>query len=294
MKKLLIVMDPEHRHQVALTRGIELARATGASLEVVAFVHEYLDAISDETATQETARTAITGQRQRWLEQVLALCDCSDLDISANTVWTKRIHEWIIDRCEKTSVDAVIKTGNRSETFLYTPTDWHLIRECPAPVMLVAENKWNKARPILAAVDLSSDKPVKKALNHRIIAQARQLADALGTDLHLVHALHTSVILADLDLVDTDARDRKRQAALKPQVEHLCHTWHLKPEHVHIASGPAQKVIPSTANRIKADMVVIGTSGKTGLAAMVIGNTAEKVLTHLRTDLLAIKPREAQ
>ncbi|MGM0571035.1 universal stress protein [Marinobacter sp.] len=290
MKKLLIVMDPEHKHQMALSRGIELARATGASLEVVAFAHEYLEAISDETETQEAARKAVTDQRQRWLEQVLALCACDDLEIESTTVWTKRIHEWLIRRCARAPVDAVIKTGNRSETFLYTPTDWHLIRECPAPVMLVAENKWNRARPILAAVDLGSDKPAKKALNHRIIAQARQLADALETDLQLVHALHTSVILADMDLVDTEARDRKRKAALKPQVEHLCHTWHLKPEHVHIVSGPAQKVIPSVANRIKADMVVIGTSGKTGLAAMVIGNTAEKVLTHLRTDLLAIKP----
>jgi len=292
MKKLLIVMDPEHRHQVALTRGIELARATGASLEVVAFVHEYLDAISDQQTDQEAARKAITGQRQRWLEQVLALCDCSDLPITPQVVWAKRIHEWIIEHCHKERVDAVIKTGNRSETFLYTPTDWHLIRECSAPVMLVAENKWNKARPILAAVDLSSDKPVKKALNHRIIAEARQLADAMGTELHLVHALHTSVILADLDLVDMEARLRKRQAGLKPQIEHLCNTWHLQPGQVHIVSGPAQKVIPSVANQVKADMVVIGTSGKTGLAAMVIGNTAEKVLTHLRTDLLAIKPSE--
>lgn len=292
MKKLLIVMDPEHRHQVALTRGIELARATGASLEVVAFVHEYLEALSEETTTRDAARQAIIDQRQRWLEQVLALCDCQDLKVESTTVWTKRIHEWISEHCGQAPVDAVIKTGNRSETLLYTPTDWHLIRECPAPVMLVAENKWNRASPILAAVDLSSDKPVKKALNHRIIAQARQLADAMETDLHLVHALHTSVILADMDLVDTDARDRKRRAALKPQVEHLCHTWHLDPEHVHIVSGPAQKVIPSTANRIKADMVVIGTSGKTGLAARVIGNTAEKVLTHLRTDLLAIKPAD--
>jgi len=43
-------------------------------------------------------------------------------------------------------------------------------------------------------------------------------------------------------------------------------------------------------SKLKVDMVVMGTSGKTGLKARVIGNTAEKVLTHLRTDLLAIKP----
>mgnify|MGYP007037686761 CR=1 FL=1 len=42
MNKLLIVIVPGGGDQVALSRGIELGRAIGASLEVVAFVHEYL------------------------------------------------------------------------------------------------------------------------------------------------------------------------------------------------------------------------------------------------------------
>lgn len=292
MEKLLIIMDPAHKNQTALSRGIELARAVGASLEVVAFVHEYLDALPADRAVQETAKEALIEHRQKWLEQMLALANCNDLSISAHTVWEKQIHLWIIAHCQQEHISTVVKTGNRSETFMYTPTDWHLIRECAAPVMLVAEQKWNKARPILAAVDLSSDKPVKKALNNRIIDRAWHLAKAMETELHLVHALHTSVVLADLDIIDPVAHARKREEALKPNIEHLRNTWHLTPEQIHIVSGPAQKVIPSVANRIKADMVVIGTTGKTGLAARVIGNTAEKVLTHLRTDLLAIKPAE--
>ncbi|GGC70187.1 universal stress protein [Marinobacter halophilus] len=292
MTKFLIIMDPKHKHQTALGRGIELARATGADLEVVAFVHEYLDALPADPAVQTTAKQALIEHRQQWLEQMLALADCGDLKINAYTVWEKHIHQWVSARCQQDTINAVVKTGNRSETFLYTPTDWHLVRECPAPIMLVAANKWNKAHPILAAVDLSSDKPVKKALNNRIIDQAWHLANVMSTDLHLVHALHTSVVLADLDIIDPIAQARKREESLKPKIEHLCHTWQIKPEHVHIVSGPAQKVIPSVANKIKADMVVIGTTGKTGLAAKVIGNTAEKVLTHLRTDLLAVKPAE--
>ena len=292
MEKLLIIMDPTHKNQVALARGAELARATGASLEVVAFVHEYLDALPADPVVQNTAKEALIEHRQRWLEQMLALADCGDLTVSAHTVWEKQVHPWVIARCQRENISAVVKTGNRSETFLYTPTDWHLIRECPAPVMLVADNKWNKARPVLAAVDLSSDKPVKKALNNHIIDRAWHLAKAMGTELHLVHALHTSVVLADLDIIDPIAHTHKRELALKPTIEHLRNTWHLAPGQIHIVSGPAQKVIPSVANKIKADMVVIGTTGKTGLAARVIGNTAEKVLTHLRTDLLAIKPAE--
>lgn len=292
MDKLLIIMDPTSKHQKALGRGIELARKTGASVEVVAFVHEYLDALPSDQTVQQRAKEALIEIREKWLQQMLALADCEDLDVVARTVWEKSIHRWINQHCRDNRISAVVKTGNRSETFLYTPTDWHLIRECSAPVMLVAEQKWNKAHPILAAVDLSTDKPVKKALNSRIIDQAFQLANATGAELHLVHALHTSVLLADLDIIDTDAHTRKRLESLKPKIDHLCNTWHLKPEQVHVETGPAQKIIPSIASRIKADMVVIGTTGKTGVAARVIGNTAEKVLTHLRTDLLAIKPAE--
>lgn len=290
MDKLLIIMDPAHKHQKALGRGIELARATGAALEVVAFVHEYLDALPADPMVQQAAREALIEHRQKWLEQMLALADCQDLQVDLRTVWEKNIHLWITERCQRADIMSVVKTGHRSEQFLYTPTDWHLMRACPAPVMLVAEKKWNRAHPILAAVDLSTDKPAKKALNTQIIEQASKLAKAMETDLHLVHALHTSVVLADLDIIDMAAHARKREAALKPRIEHLCNTWHLLPEQIHLEAGPAQKVIPSIANRLKADMVVIGTTGKTGVAARVIGNTAEKVLTHLRTDLLAIKP----
>lgn len=293
MDKLLIVMDSDHKHQKALARGIELARATGAHLEIVAFTHEHLGALPSDPTVQQRARDALVDIRQRWLDQMLALADCNDLQVSTHTIWEKNIHQWIIEHCSRSRFDAVIKTGSRSETFFYTPTDWHLIRECPAPVMLVAEQKWSQAHPILAAVDLSSTKPVKKALNARIIEQATALAKALGTQVHLVHALHISEVLADLEIINMAEHEKKRREALEPALTHLCHTWHLSRESIHLAAGPAHKVIPSIASKLKADMVVIGTSGKTGLKARVIGNTAEKVLTHLRTDLLAIKPGDA-
>ena len=40
-----------------------------------------------------------------------------------------------------------------------------------------------------------------------------------------------------------------------------------------------------------AQIVVMGTVGRKGVKARLIGNTAEKVLAHLKTDVLAIKPR---
>ena len=67
MDKLLIIMDPQHKDQTALTRGVELARATGASVEVVAFVHDYLDALPRDPEVQNRAKKALMDHRQKWL-----------------------------------------------------------------------------------------------------------------------------------------------------------------------------------------------------------------------------------
>ena len=57
-----------------------------------------------------------------------------------------------------------------------------------------------------------------------------------------------------------------------------------------LKEGPVEKVITSESARLKAQLVVMGTVGRAGVKARIVGNTAEKVLSRLRTDVLAIKP----
>ena len=49
------------------------------------------------------------------------------------------------------------------------------------------------------------------------------------------------------------------------------------------------KEIPSVAKKVKADLVVLGNVGRTGLKGLVIGNTAEKILQRLAVDVLLVK-----
>jgi universal stress protein E len=49
-------------------------------------------------------------------------------------------------------------------------------------------------------------------------------------------------------------------------------------------------VITSEAARTRAQLVVMGTVGRTGIKGRLMGNTAESVLRLLRTDVLALKP----
>lgn len=59
---------------------------------------------------------------------------------------------------------------------------------------------------------------------------------------------------------------------------------------VHLIEGWARKEIPVLAKRIDADLVVMGTVARTGLAGFIMGNTAETILNRIGCAVLAIKP----
>ena len=57
----------------------------------------------------------------------------------------------------------------------------------------------------------------------------------------------------------------------------------------HLSQGLPEQVIPDFAKQLDAELVVLGTIGRTGISAALLGNTAEHVLDQI-TDVLAIKP----
>ena len=49
-------------------------------------------------------------------------------------------------------------------------------------------------------------------------------------------------------------------------------------------------MIPQVASELDAELVIIGTVGRVGISAALIGNTAEHVIDELNCDVLAVKP----
>ena len=54
--------------------------------------------------------------------------------------------------------------------------------------------------------------------------------------------------------------------------------------------GLPEDIIPKHAQQLDAELVVLGTVGRQGISAALIGNTAEHVIDKLNCDVLAIKP----
>lgn len=63
---------------------------------------------------------------------------------------------------------------------------------------------------------------------------------------------------------------------------------YLKPQ-IHFVKGWANKEIPALAKKIQADLVVIGTAGRTGVHSFTMGNTAETVFHQIDCSILTIQ-----
>lgn len=290
-KTVLIIADREENRQVALGRGFHLAEALGCKAHVVAFFHESLASLKDSNPEiAERVQKDLLKHRSESLARQLEKHQHPGLKVTSEVVWSKRVHEWVEDACKKNPPVAVVKTGHRSETFAYTPTDWHLIRDCSAPTLIVSDKKWRKTRPVVAAVDLATRSRSKQKLNEKVIETSRKYAEALGCPLYLVHAVHISPVLTELDLIDEHTHTRELKEKLEPKVKKLAAKYDIAEKNIILKRGPASKVIVSESARVKAQLLVIGTVGRKGARAKFLGNTAEEVLMLIHTDVLTLKP----
>ena len=68
---------------------------------------------------------------------------------------------------------------------------------------------------------------------------------------------------------------------------------HVPPEQTHVVEGLPEDVLPEIAEQLDAELILLGSLGRTGWSAALIGNTAEQVVDGLHCDLLVLKPDPA-
>jgi universal stress protein E len=288
MGKLLIVADKEKTGGIAVQRGLHLASKLSCGVDIVAFCYTSMKALRlNASERQEIKKNLMARRADEVQAQIDKLCTAGQ-KVSLQIVWEKDIVPWLVKRCAR-PYDALVKTGHRSESFAYTSTDWQLLRECPKPVLIVANKKWQRTKPILASVDLASKVPEKIALNNLVISVAKTYANALDAPLVIITAIELPAVLTELGVIDPVPYVKQIKAELKSVVKQLAEAHDLPASAFHIKKGPVAKVITSVSAQQRAQLLVMGTVGRRGVQARLMGNTAESVLQHIRTDVLAVK-----
>ena len=61
---------------------------------------------------------------------------------------------------------------------------------------------------------------------------------------------------------------------------------------VHVVDGPPDEAILKAIDDFHIDLVVMGTSARSGLSNLVLGNTAERMISHMKCSVIAVKPHD--
>lgn len=138
---------------------------------------------------------------------------------------------------------------------------------------------------ILAGVDLSDEAT-------QVIARATALADANNAKLSIVHVVEplTFAYGGDIPVDLTEIQDQL-QAKATEQLENLAKANQIAAQDRHILIGQPVAEIHALAEKLDADLVVIGSHGRKGLA-LLLGSTANGVLHGAKCDVLAVRVKD--
>lgn len=298
---ILVFIDPTKEPQPALERAINIVDKD-PEVKITLFLCCYdlsfeMTSLSS-TEERQTMRNIVIKENKQWLDTLSRPYTEKGLKIEKHVVWHHRPFQAAIIEVLQNQYDLLIKSTHlhpKLSAILFTPTDWNLLRKCPIPVLLVKHYEWPENGNILCAVDCKSiqDKEHHQ-LNQKILNEAQTMAKMLSANIHLVNAypsppMNIMLELPEFNPIDYENNLQKlHQKALSDYAQQ-----HKIPEsQLHLKQGLPEDVISEIANEIDAELVILGTVGRTGLSATLLGHTAEQVIDNLDCDLLALKPQD--
>jgi universal stress protein E len=302
-QNILVVIDPTTDEQKALQRAIELASRINkengdAEVNITAFFSIFDFSYEMTTILSSTERDSmrqmVINQKKQWIDDLISTNN-SGLNISSEVVWHNRPFEAIIGQVIDNQYDLVIKGTHQHDRFksvVFTPTDWHILRKCPCPVLLVKDHAWPEQGKILAALNVGSDEAEHLSLNKTITQQAINIAQIINANVHLVNSYPGTPVNIAIEIPEFDASEYNNamQAHHNEAMLQHANNFSIAIENTHVEEGLPETVIEQTALNIDAELVILGTVGRTGISAALIGNTAEHVIDQLNCDVLALKP----
>ena len=290
-KSILFVTGEQAFTRVAYDKAVAFADRNNASITVM----DVVDSIPHRRRTFRTANAVYDLQDMLIsdsigrVEELLEGAGTRVDPVPEAVVVSGERHIEIIRQILTTGHDLVIIADAEEG---YHATTHHLLRKAPCPVWLMTPAIEHDQR-ILAAVDPDPLRPTQELLNDDVLALAASLASDEDAPLHVVHAWNVpggaglGVSLSDQRAFREEALSRQRES-LTGLLER-----HQLPDDtvVHFLEGHPDEVIREVMLRRGITTIVMGTVARSGIAGLIIGNTAETILRRVGCSVMAVKPQ---
>lgn len=295
INKILIVLDvyndyrDDPSHQPAeIKKALALLKDPGkAQLYLVGcgfeeFLHDTFSNFGSDAVEQ---RKTFCREMERRLQVFADTLNDQGVKTECRVHWTYPRYEQIAKEATELDVDLVIQHINvrkAHQRHNLSHDSWQLVKTCKRPLLLIKDDEWPEAPVIMATVDPVHSHHKPEGLDFKILNTAIETSKALGGHLHVVHAYAGSARpFANADSL----RDTHNKA-----MESLLADYSISHNDIHLVDETPVDAIMQTQEALKANIVVIGALSRSRLAEAIIGNTADRLLDFIKSDLYIIRP----
>jgi len=298
-QNILVFIDPNNESQPALERAYDIAqKQQGATITLFLSCYDLSYEMTSLSSAEErqAMQSIVIKENETWLEALAVPYHAKGVTIKNAVVWHNRPFQAAILEVLKNDHDLVVKATHphsKLSAILFTPTDWNLLRKCPVPLLLVKHHKWPENGNILCAIDCKTMQDDEHhQLNQQILDEAKKMAAIVNANIHAVSAYPSPPMNIMLELPEFDPVEY--EDGLKKFYTDSLYLYtqknNIAAEKTHLVQGLPEDVISIVAGEIDAELVILGTVGRSSLSATLLGHTAEQVIDQLDCDLLALKP----
>jgi nucleotide-binding universal stress UspA family protein len=175
-------------------------------------------------------------------------------------------------------------------------TTMHLLRKCPVPVW-VLRPEMPADGDVLTAVG-PFEEGSRSPLDTKLVEIGWSLSQRMGSKFHLVHGwrLDGESLLRNgrvrMPAEEVDDLLRREELMARRAVSDLLAAAGVPEEDtkLHILKSRPFDAIAEAATAVDPGVVVMGTLARSGVAGLLMGNTAETTLGTLRSSIIAVKP----
>lgn len=137
-------------------------------------------------------------------------------------------------------------------------------------------------KTILLAIDFSDEA-------HAIADRAQNITNTHNSVLHIIHVTEPlNYVYGSETFIGLPDIEAKLRSEAQDQLQQFSEYYHIPPAQQHFEMGRAAKAIQAVAEKIKADLIVIGSHGHRGFA-LLLGSTANSILHSSKCDVLAVR-----
>jgi hypothetical protein len=267
MEKLMVATDGSDYSESAIREAINLAKVCSSSLIAVSVVKTNIE--FDSVLPQFVEKKE--EEAIKHLESVKAQAKKEGVDCTTAVTLSEEPYQDIVDHASKNNVDMIImgthgKTGMKR--LMMGSVTAKVIGHAPCNILVLPLNAKVECKNVLIATDGSK-------YSEAAASEALGIAKRCGSSLIVISVASSEAEIASAK----DNVNKVSEAAEKEGVKTTS----------VVTKGKPYEAIIETAKQKKADFIVVGSHGRTGLARLLMGSVTERVIGHAEAAVLVVK-----